>query len=139
MLRTELSRRPSSSRAVKSASRAALTRWAIWSSAQSSGLRLPVVGVGSPVEDLRDAMRVDGELEGVGPLGAERALVDRTVGIALDVDELAALGVDELAAADGAVGTDALGDGGAAQPRGLRRRLRAERLPGRFGVRTRGG
>ncbi len=37
MLRTELSRRPCSLRAVKSASRAAFTRRAIWSIAQSSG------------------------------------------------------------------------------------------------------
>ena len=36
MLRTELSKRPDASRVVKSASRAALTRLAIWSSAQSS-------------------------------------------------------------------------------------------------------
>ena len=85
--------------------------------------RLPVIGVGSAVEDMGDAMRIDGELEGVGPLGAEVALADGTVRIALDVDELAALGVDELPAADGAVGTDALGDSGAAQPRSLRQRL----------------
>jgi hypothetical protein len=31
---------------------------------------LPVIGVGSAVWDMADAMRIDGELEGVGPFGA---------------------------------------------------------------------
>src|SRR5262249_58822861 len=85
--------------------------------------RLPAIREGSAVEDLADAMRIDGELEGVGPFGAEVAPADGTFGIALNVDEFAALGEDELPAADGAVGTDALRDGGPAQPRGLRQRL----------------
>jgi hypothetical protein len=91
-----------------------------------------VFGEGGAVQDLSHPVRVDGELEGVGPLGAEGALVDGAFGVALDVDDLAGLGIDELAAADGAVGADALGDGGPAQPRGLRRRLTAERLPARL-------
>src|SRR5262249_49486049 len=48
--------------------------------------------------------------------------------IALDVDELAGLGVDELAAADGAIGAEAVRHGRAAQPRGLLRRPGAEWL-----------
>ena len=107
---------------VKSASRGRLDALGDLVQRPVERARLPVVGERGAVQDLGDAVRVDGELEGVGPLGAERALVDGAFGIALDVDELAALGVDELAAADGAVGTDALGDGGAAQPRRLRQR-----------------
>ena len=44
------------------------------------------------------------------------APADGTIGIALNVDELAALAEGELPAADGAVRTDALGDSGAAKP-----------------------
>src|SRR5215467_8562019 len=58
-------------------------------------------------------MRIDGQLEGICPFGAKMALADRTLGIALNVDELAALAEDELPAADGAVRTDTLGDSGA--------------------------
>jgi hypothetical protein len=75
-------------------------------------------------------MRIDGELEGVGSLGAERPLVDGALGVALDIDELPALGVDQLATAHGAVGTEALGDGGVAEPGCLLDRLAAERLAG---------
>src|SRR6201996_3615190 len=32
--------------------------------------RLPVIGVGSAVEDMVDAMRIDRELVGIGPFGA---------------------------------------------------------------------
>src|SRR5262249_49249466 len=102
------------------------------------GLALPAVGERGAVQNVGDAVGVDGELEGVGPLGAEGALVDGAARVALDVDELARLGVDQLAAADGAVGADALGDGGAAEPRGFRQRLSAERLPGRLRVRGQG-
>src|SRR5262249_22142352 len=98
------------------------------------GLRLPPIRVWGPVEDLRDTVRVDGELECVGPLRAEGALVDRAAGVALDVDELPALGVDELAAPYGTVRANALGDRRAAEPGRLRGRLRAKRLrPGRDG------
>ncbi len=68
-------------------------------------------------------MRIDGELEGVGPFGAQVAPADGTIRIALNVDEFAALAEDELPAANGAVRTNALGDSGAAQPRSLRQRL----------------
>ena len=50
-------------------------------------------------------MRIDGELSNAfGPFGQS---VPSLMGlrVTLDVDELAGLGVDELAAADGAVGT----------------------------------
>src|SRR5581483_11198137 len=90
----------------------------------------PLVGEWGAVKDASDTVRVDGELEGVGPLGAESALVDRAARVALDVDDLAGLGVDELAAADGAIRADGLRHRGAAQPRGLRQRLAAVRLSG---------
>src|SRR5262249_42045788 len=77
---------------------------------------LPVVGVGGTVQDLGDPVRIDGELKGVGAFGAKGTLVDGTVRVALDVDELPSLGINELAAADGAVGAEAFGDGGAAEP-----------------------
>src|SRR5207237_9397265 len=89
-------------------------------------------------EAVGEAGRIDGEMEGVAPLGTESPLADRAARVALDVDDLARLGVDQLAAADGAVGADALGDGGAAQPRRLRQRLPAERLAGRLRVRRKG-
>src|SRR4030095_1130447 len=66
--------------------------------------------------------------EGVRALRAERPLVDRAARVALDVDELSALCVDELAAPDGAVRADPLGDRRPAKARGLRGRLWAERL-----------
>src|SRR5271168_5281299 len=66
-------------------------------------LCLPLVGVRGAIEHLRDAVRVDGELESVRPFRTQSPLVDRTAGIALNVNELTALGVDELTAADGAV------------------------------------
>src|SRR5262249_10527680 len=67
---------------------------------------VPVAGARRPVPDARDAVGVDGELVGGGPLGAERPLADRAFRVALDVDDAAVADVDELAAADGAVGAD---------------------------------
>src|SRR5262249_12195209 len=49
----------------------------------------------------------DRELEGGRALGAERAAVDRAVGVALDIDDLAVPHADQGRAADGAVGADA--------------------------------
>src|SRR5204862_7886147 len=71
------------------------------------------------------------ELEGIRPFWTQRALVDRAAGVALDVDELAALGVDELAAPDGAVRADTRGHGRPAEPGRLPGGLRAERLRAR--------
>ena len=68
-------------------------------------------------------MWIDGKLKGIGAFGAEMASTNRAIRIALNIDELTALGEDELAATDGAVRTDALGDSGAAQPRSLVQRL----------------
>src|SRR4051812_15525839 len=70
------------------------------------------------------------ELSRRAALGAQRALVDRGARVALDVHELAAARVDDLAAADGAVRADALGDlqaldPGARLPGPLRDRVRA--------------
>jgi hypothetical protein len=72
---------------------------------------------------MADAMGIDSELEGIRPFGAEVATADRTLRIALNVDQLSPFAEDELPAADGAVRTDALGDSGAAQPRRLPQRL----------------
>src|SRR5207248_8472331 len=74
--------------------------------AEGFGL-VPVPGAGGAVPDLRDAVGVDGELVGGGALGAEGTAVDRAVGVALDVDDLAVADADQLRAADGAVGADA--------------------------------
>src|SRR5690242_601391 len=68
------------------------------------------------------------ELEGVGPLRAERALVDRTVGVALDVDHLAVLGVDVGSATDGAIGADAVRNGRTAEAGVFFEGIRTERL-----------
>jgi hypothetical protein len=57
-----------------------------------------MIGVGSAIKDMLNAMRIDGELEGVGPFGAKVASADRTVRITLNVDKLAALAEDQLAA-----------------------------------------
>src|SRR5205807_10007084 len=57
--------------------------------------------------DPRLAVLVDRELEGGRPLGAEGALVDGAVGVALDVDDAALAGVHQLATADGTVRADA--------------------------------
>jgi len=59
------------------------------------------------VQDLRRAIRIDVELEDRRSLRAECALVERTVGIALDVDDLPVDRVYEGGAADGAIRTDA--------------------------------
>src|SRR6187200_2125275 len=95
---------------------------------------LPVIGMRCPVEDLGYPVRVHGELVGIGPLGAEGALVDGALGVALDVDQLAALGVDELRAPHGAVGAEAFGDGGAAEAGGLVEPLPAVGLVGGGGA-----
>ena len=79
-------------------------------------LLLPPVTAGRPVETLGEALVVDRELVGRRPLGAERALRVRRVGIALDVDDLAVLDVDELGAAHRAVGTNTGEDLGLLDP-----------------------
>jgi len=64
-----------------------------------------VVGEWRAVQDVGNAVRVKCQLEGVGPLETESDLVVRAARIALDVDDLACLGVDERTSrrvADGA-------------------------------------
>src|SRR5205807_10309630 len=71
------------------------------------GLALvPLGGAGGAVPDLRDAVGVDRQLVRGGALGAEGAAVDRAVGVALDVDDLAVADADELTAADRTVRAD---------------------------------
>src|SRR5205823_3219616 len=67
----------------------------------------PLGRAGGSVPDARDAVRVDRQLLGGRPLGAEGAAVDGAFGVALDVDDALAADVDQLAAADGAVRADA--------------------------------
>ena len=70
-------------------------------------LLLPLLRAGRAVERLGRPQRVVGELDGRRALGAEPAQRVRRVRVALDVDDLAVLGVDQLTAADRAVRTDA--------------------------------
>ena len=87
--------------------------------ASSSADGLPRRGAGAAVEHLGQPVGVDVELVDGRALGAEGALVDGRVGIALDVEDGAILGVDHRVAADGAVGADAgvlLGLGDAQRP-----------------------
>src|SRR4029077_2503656 len=51
--------------------------------------------------------RIDGKLKRGGALGTKRALVDRTVRIAFNIDDLLVAHADNLAAADGTVRADA--------------------------------
>src|SRR5262249_47774553 len=72
------------------------------------GLRLvPLGGARRAVPDLGDAVEVDRQLIGGGPLGAEGAAAHWAGGVALDVDDLAVQHADELPAANGAIGADA--------------------------------
>ena len=85
----------------------------------------------SAVPDLGDAVGIDGQLKRGRPLGAERAAADGAFRVALDVDDLACPDADELAAADGAVRTDAghffaVGDFQAADMRLRRSQVDAE-------------
>ena len=77
---------------------------------------LPVGGARGPVQNLGRTVRVDVELKDRRALGAERPFVVRAARVALDVDDLAVDGVDERAAADRAVGTDARRDLGIFDP-----------------------
>ena len=98
------------------------------------------VAARAAVLDLREAVGLLDELARGRALRAERALVDRRARVALDVDELAAARVDDLAAADRAVGADRLGGLQPGDPRagllGLaRRRARAHAPVGEPGRR----
>src|SRR5687767_2369333 len=57
--------------------------------------------------DFGPAVGIDGELVGGGALGAQGALVDGAVVVALNVNNAVVGHRDDLAAADGAVGADA--------------------------------
>src|SRR5947207_10874495 len=90
-------------------------------------LLLPRARTRRAVERLRRPQGVVRELDGGRALRAQPALRVRCVGITLDVDDAIALGVDELAAADRAVGTDTVeGLGLADLERGRRRLDRGE-------------
>src|SRR5262245_6806889 len=64
---------------------------------------LPMVAVRRAVHDSAYPMRIRDQLESICALGAERALVNWAIRVALDIDYLAALGVHVLAASDGTV------------------------------------
>src|SRR5262249_23939253 len=68
---------------------------------------VPVGSAGSAIPDLGDALWVHGKLIGGCTLGAKRATTDRALGIAFDVDDLAAANADKLPATDRTIGTDA--------------------------------
>src|SRR5207248_9470541 len=80
---------------------------------------LPGGGARRPVQDVFHAPRRGRQLHRGGALGAEPALVDRAVGVALDLYDLAALGVGDQGAADCAVGADRVALGGAADAEAL--------------------
>src|SRR5215218_9751909 len=69
---------------------------------------LPLRPARAAVLDLLEAAGLHDELAGGAALRAQRPLVDRRARVALDVDQLAVAGVDDLAAADRAVGADGL-------------------------------
>src|SRR5206468_3211966 len=71
---------------------------------------LPLGTVGPAVEDLGEPSGLLDELARGGALRAQRALIDRRARVALDVDELTAARVHELATADGAEGTHRFSD-----------------------------
>ena len=76
-------------------------------------LEVPYLPIGSPggtMQNLGWTVGIDVELKDRRALGAERSLIVRTARIAFDVDDLAVDGVDERAAADRAIGTDARRD-----------------------------
>src|SRR5207247_6905405 len=66
----------------------------------------PVIRVRRAIAHGRHPVRIDDILIGGGAFRAERTLVDRRRGIALDVDDAPVLDVDQLATPDGAVRTD---------------------------------
>src|SRR3954462_15516804 len=78
---------------------------------------LPLGPVRAAVQDLVQPAGLLDELARRRALRAQRALVDRRARVALDVDELAVARVDDLPAADRAVGAHRLGD---LQPRDAR-------------------
>src|SRR5262249_28114152 len=70
-------------------------------------LALPLGAAGAAVQDVFDAVLVDGQLKGGGALRAERSAADGAFGIALDVDDLVVAHTDDLAAAHRTVRADA--------------------------------
>jgi hypothetical protein len=77
----------------------------------------PLGGVGRPVAHLLLALRSGDQLEAGRPLGTQPPAGDRGAGVALDLHDAPGVGVDELGAADRAVGAD--------RPRGFPRRVGA--------------
>src|SRR5436309_3485782 len=95
-----------------------------------------MVGIGRAVHHLLHPMGIDRQLKAVRPLGAELALVDWAVRIALDIDDLSALGVDVQPATHGAVGAYAMRQRRALRPRRLLKRLPAKGLQRDSAIRT---
>ena len=94
----------------------------------------PVIGIRGTVQHMGFAVRIDRKLKDVGAFGAEAAFVDGAFGVAFDVDDFAVFGVDVGAAADGAIGADAVGDGGPAEAGVFGEGLGAEGLRRACGV-----
>src|SRR6266540_3179043 len=68
---------------------------------------LPACAARLAIQRLGAAERIDRQLEARRALGAERAAADWAVGVALDIDNLAALDANKRGAANRAVGADA--------------------------------
>src|ERR1700730_2970423 len=68
---------------------------------------LPMIAVRRPIEYLRQATRVDGVLKCRGTFRTERAVVDGTLRIALNVNDLTIHDIDVQAASYSAVRTNA--------------------------------
>ena len=98
--------RPSSLLFLKPCSRVCWTFWAIRSIAHSNGFSTHSFAYGARYSTFLMRWAIVLELKGIGALGAERALVDRAVGVTFDVDDDAVFGVDVGPAANRAIGAD---------------------------------
>lgn len=91
-------------------------------------LLLPPVASRRSILHRGHAVWIGHELESVGALRTEAALVDRALRIALDVNDLPRLREDKEAAPDGAIRTHTLGHLCSAEARLRRRRAGTKRL-----------
>ena len=67
-----------------------------------------MIAIGSAIEYLRQATGVDRVLERGRAFRAELAMIDRAIGIALDINDLPVLNIDIQATADSTIRADAL-------------------------------
>src|SRR5258706_1770586 len=79
-------------------------------------------------------MRIHGKLERVRSFGTKRSFIDRALRIALDINDLAALHINKLAATHGAIGTDAVYLGRVVNTRAFGNGIRTEWLIARIAL-----